>query len=131
MNTPHRTFEDIVLGRTDHLRVYEDEQHLAFLNPTPIRPGHVIVIPKRAYDYLYDMPEAEFQALWGVARALARTMKTRLPCERVCTAVIGWQVRHAHIHLVPTNADGEFPALPGQPAQRDDLERIARQLVHK
>lgn len=119
-----RTFEDVVSGELPVQRIVEDEQHLAFLNPSPVRPGHVIVIPKRVSDYLFDLAPDEYASLMEFARRAALVLREKLPCERVCVAVIGWQVRHVHIHLVPTNADGEFPPLPGVRAHADDLAAI-------
>ena len=123
-----KTFEDIVSGNTPCHKVWEDDRHLAFLNLRPIRPGHVIVIPKKVWSYLFDMPEREYHALWESARTVAELMRERLDCERVCLAVVGWEVRHAHIHLVPTDRSGEFPALPGKEASAQDLGQMAAKL---
>ncbi len=121
-----KTFEDVVRGERAVARIHEDEAHLAFLNPSPIRPGHTIVLPKRVEPYLFDMESDAYDALWRVVRRVARHLRARVPCERVCVAVVGWQVRHVHVHLVPTDADGEFPPLPGTPADPAELERLAR-----
>lgn len=123
-----RTFADIVNGERAVHRIHEDERHIAFLNPSPLRPGHVIVIPKRVASYLFDLEADEYHALWEFARIVAVRMRERLPCERVCVAVVGWQVRHAHVHLVPTDRDGEFPPLPGAPMDEPRLAAIARDL---
>lgn len=124
-----RTFEDVVRGERSVHRIAEDEHHLAFLNPSPVRPGHVIVVTKRTSPYVFDLDADAHAALWEFVRTTARRMKERLSCERVCVAVIGWQVRHVHVHLVPTDADGEFPPLPGAPASDADLARTARALL--
>ena len=123
-----KTFEDVVSGNTPCHKVWEDEHHIAFLSPRPIQPGHVIVIPKKLSSYLFDMPVPEYRALLEVARIVAELMRERLPCERVCLAVVGWEVRHAHIHLVPTNKSGEFPSLPGKETSAEELGRIAAEL---
>jgi histidine triad (HIT) family protein len=124
-----RTFADIARGIRPVHRIGEDDLHIAFLNPTPSRPGHAIVIPKRVSDYVFDLPAREFGALMEFTRATAVGMRDHLPCERVCMAVIGWQVRHVHVHLVPTNADGEFPPLLGSRASELELAEIARRLT--
>lgn len=123
-----KTFEDIVSGRSPCHEVWSDEHHLAFLSPNPIQPGHVIVIPKRSWSYVFDMPEDDHRALWDAARRVARRMRERLECERVCIAVVGWEVRHVHVHLVPTNRIGEFPALPGRAASAGDLDAMRARL---
>ena len=124
-----KTFEDIVSGNMPSHKVWEDERHIAFLNPRPVQRGHVIVIPKKLSSYLFAMPEDEYHALWEAARIVADMMRERLRCERVCVAVVGWEVRHTHVHLVPTNRSGEFPALAGKEASAEELGRIAAELV--
>ncbi len=124
-----KTFQDIVSGKQACHRVWEDEHHLAFLNQRPIVPGHTILIPKKLASYLFEMPPAEYRALWDAAREVAELMRDRMPCERVCVAVVGWEVRHVHVHLVPTNASGEFPPLPGHPARDEELRLVAQQLA--
>lgn len=124
-----RTFEDVVAGRVPRHVLYEDEAHLAILAPNPVRPGHAILMTKRAHPYLFDLSEEEHAALWRVARKLARHLKQSLGCERVCVGVIGWQVRHVHVHLVPTDADGQFPPLPGVPADSNELEELRARLA--
>jgi histidine triad (HIT) family protein len=123
-----KTFEDIVSGKTHCRRVWEDERHLAFLSSRPVRPGHTIVIPKKLTSYLFDMPLAEYRALWDASHAVAELLRERLPCERVCVAVVGWEVRHVHVHLVPTNASGEFPPLAGVDVGEEELDRVAARL---
>jgi hypothetical protein len=111
------TFEDIVRGERTVHRVGEDEHHIAFLDPTPVRPGHVIAFPKAVSDQLFEMPPDAYGALMEFARAVAVHMKACLPCERVCMTVIGWQVRHAHYQFQsgcrerPTTVSGS-PVLP-------------------
>ncbi|MBL8862449.1 MAG: HIT family protein [Planctomycetes bacterium] len=124
-----RTFEDVLRGERPVHRVGEDQRHLAFLSPSPARPGHVIVVTKRVAAYLFDLPPDEHAALWEFCRGQALRMRERLPCERVCVAVIGWQVRHVHVHLVPTDRDGEFPPLPGTPATPEALAALADRLT--
>lgn len=120
-----RTFADVVEGRTAVHRVYDDDRHIAFLAEQPLQPGHVILITRHPYPYLFDLPEPEYAALWAVARRLAQRLQRRLGCERVCTAVVGWAVRHAHVHLVPTTAPGQFPPLGGPAAAAADLAALA------
>src|SRR5262245_29070524 len=124
-----KTFEDLVAGRTTCFRVYEDELHLAFLAPSPVTRGHTIVVTKRAWPYLFDLPAQEHAALWAAVREVARHLQARLGCPRVCVGVIGWEVRHAHVHLVPTTAPGEYPPLAGRAAGAEELEALRRELA--
>jgi histidine triad (HIT) family protein len=130
-NEAMKTFEDIVSGNTPCHKVWEDDNHLAFLNPRPILRGHVIVIPKKLSSYVFEIPAAEYHALWESARIVAEILRERLRCERVCLAVVGWEVRHTHIHLVPTNRSGEFPSLPGREASAEDLGHVAAELSRR
>jgi histidine triad (HIT) family protein len=123
------TFEDIVRGDRRVHRVAEDGRHIAFLSPSPVRPGHVIVITRQVADSVFDLAPADHAALMEFARVVALRLRERMPCARVCMAAIGWQVRHAHVHLVPTDADGQFPPLPGRPAEDAELEAVVRRLV--
>lgn len=123
-----RTFEDIVRGERVVPRLAEDEHHIAFLTDSPVRPGHTVVLSKRVSDQLFELPPVEYAALMEFARATAVRLRERLPCERVCLAVIGWQVRHVHVHLVPTDAEGQFPPLPGRPADPRELAALAERL---
>ena len=123
-----RTFEDILRGEREVVKLAEDEHHLAFLNPSPMRPGHAIVMTKRTVPYLFDLSPDEHARLWEFARGLAVRIRERLPCERICVAVVGWQVRHVHVHLVPTDADGQFPPLPGTAVTAMELLQVAARI---
>ncbi|RSK34604.1 nuclease A inhibitor family protein [Hymenobacter metallilatus] len=96
-------FSRIVAGELPAYKVAEDEHHLAFLDITPLVEGHTLVIPKREVDYIFDLPPAELAALHLFAQRVARGVKAAVPCKRVGVAVIGLEVPHAHIHLIPMN----------------------------
>ncbi|MBL8756244.1 MAG: HIT family protein [Planctomycetes bacterium] len=109
------TFADIVQGRHAVAVVHADAHHVAWLAERPAREGHVIVATRRVVDAVWDLPPDEHAALWACVRMLAQRQRERLPCARVCVSVIGWVVRHAHVHLVPTDAPGQVPGLDGPP----------------
>ncbi|MHC4818833.1 MAG: HIT family protein [Planctomycetota bacterium] len=121
-------FSRIVAGEIPCHRVWEDDGHLAFLDISPVQPGHTLVIPKREVDYIFDLSEAEHAALWTAARTVARRLKAGLGCARVCTAVLGYEVPHAHVHLIPTNSLADFPWPGGAAAPNDDLAALAAKL---
>ena len=123
-----RTFADVVEGTASVHRVAEDEHHVAFLAPRPHRPGHVIVTTRRVHDQVFELPPEEHARLWAFARDVAKRMKRALPCERVCATVVGWVVRHAHVHLVPTDGPGQVPGLDGEPLPEAEMERLAARL---
>jgi histidine triad (HIT) family protein len=103
-------FSRIVAGELPAFKVAEDAQHLAFLNITPLVEGHVLVIPKREVDYIFDLPAEELAALHQFAQRVAKGVQAAVPCRRIGVAVIGLEVPHAHIHLIPMNkvADMNF-----------------------
>lgn len=82
----------------------EDENHLAFLDINPLMKGHTLVIPKREEDYLFDLMSAELANLVVFAQRVAVAVKAAVPCQRIGVSVIGLEVPHAHVHLVPINS---------------------------
>lgn len=103
-------FEKIVAGDIPSYKVAESADYLAFLDVFPLRKGHVLVIPKQATDYIFDLEDEMLQGLMTFAKKVARAMDKVLDCERIGVAVIGLEVPHAHVHLVPINgvADIDF-----------------------
>ena len=96
-------FTKIVNGEIPCYKVAEDEHHLAFLDVMPIAKGHTLVIPKKEVDLIFDLDEEEYKNLWAFAQKVAKKLKPAVPCVRIGVAVVGLEVPHAHIHLVPMN----------------------------
>jgi len=96
-------FSKIVSGDIPAYKIAEDEHHLAFLDIFPLAKGHVLVIPKKETDYIFDITSDEYLELWKFAQKVAKGMDKVIACERIGIAVIGLEVPHAHIHLVPLN----------------------------
>ncbi|WP_368408996.1 nuclease A inhibitor family protein [Hymenobacter sp. BT730] len=94
-------FSRIVSGELPAYKVAEDDHHLAFLDITPLVEGHTLVIPKKEVDYIFDLPPAELAALHQFAQRVANGVQAAVPCRRIGVAVIGLEVPHAHIHLIP------------------------------
>jgi histidine triad (HIT) family protein len=101
-------FSRIVAGEIPCHRICEDEHHLAFLDIMPLVMGHVLVIPKREVDYIFDLSGPEMSALWQFAQGVAKAVEKAVPCKRIGVAVIGLEVPHAHIHLVPLQTVGDI-----------------------
>lgn len=101
-------FSKIVSGDIPAFKVAEDEYHLAFLDIFPLAKGHVLVIPKKETDYIFDITNDDYLALWQFAQKVAKAMDKVFDCERIGVAVIGLEVPHAHIHLVPINGVGDI-----------------------
>lgn len=94
-------FSRIVSGELPAYKVAEDDHHLAFLDITPLVEGHTLVIPKKEVDYIFDLPPADLAALHQFAQRVAKGVQAAVPCRRIGVAVIGLEVPHAHIHLIP------------------------------
>jgi len=96
-------FSKIVAGEINAHVVAETTEYLAFLDIQPLAPGHVLVIPKIEVDYIFDMEEDLYVGLWMFAKIVANGLKEAFPCKKVGVSVIGLEVAHAHIHLIPMN----------------------------
>ncbi|WP_423147404.1 HIT family protein [Rubrolithibacter danxiaensis] len=96
-------FSKIVTGEIPAYKVAEDDKFLAFLDINPLVMGHVLVIPKKEVDYIFDLDEETYTRLQLFARQVALGLKKAIPCKRIGVAVIGLEVPHVHIHLVPMN----------------------------
>jgi len=101
-------FSKIVAGEIPCYKIAEDENFLAFLDIMPLAIGHTLVIPKKETDYIFDIQSDEYVQLWMFAQKVAKAVGTAIPCKRVGVAVIGLEVPHAHIHLVPLNKVGDI-----------------------
>jgi histidine triad (HIT) family protein len=122
-------FSKIAKGEIQSYKVAENDQFFAFLDINPLAIGHTLVIPKTEKDYLFDIEDAEYQSLFLFAKNVALAMKPVLDCKRIGIAVIGLEVPHAHIHLVPLNdiydIDFRKPKLKLGP---DELKAIAQKI---
>ena len=96
-------FSKIVSGDIPAFKVAEDENYVAFLDIFPIAKGHVLVIPKQETDYIFDLDSQEYLGLFSFAKKVAIAMDKVISCERIGVAVIGLEVPHTHIHLIPLN----------------------------
>lgn len=101
-------FTKIVNGEIPSYKVAEDENYYAFLDINPLAKGHTLVIPKHEVDYIFDLDSAEYTGLWSFARKVAKAVESSIPCKRVGVAVLGMEVPHAHIHLVPLNSESDL-----------------------
>ena len=101
-------FSRIATGEIPSWKVAEDERYYAFLDINPLAEGHTLVIPKKEVDYIFDLDADTYAGLWQFAARVARAVRTAIPCKRVGVAVLGMEVPHAHIHLVPLQTEGDL-----------------------
>ncbi len=122
-------FSRIAAGEIPSFKVAEDSSHFAFLDINPVHPGHVLVIPKKEIDYIFDLSDEEYSALMLFAKRVARAIRKAIPCKKVGVTVIGLDVPHTHVHLVPMNtgADMNFCA-PKLTLPDEEMKEIAAQI---
>lgn len=94
-------FTKIINGEIPAYKIAENESFIAFLDAMPLVKGHTLVIPKKEVDLIFDLESDEYKNLWGFAQEVAKKVKNGIPCVRVGVAVVGLEVPHAHIHLIP------------------------------
>ena len=101
-------FTKIVKGEIPAFKVAEDENFLAFLDIFPVAKGHTLVIPKKEVDYIFDLNDELYAGLQMFAKKVATGLKKAVPCEKVGVLVLGLEVPHAHIHLIPMQNEGDL-----------------------
>ena len=101
-------FTKIINNEIPSYKIAEDENFLAFLDVSPISKGHTLVIPKKEVDLIFDLDTEDFKNLWSFAQMVAKKIEKAISCTRVGVAVIGLEVPHAHIHLVPMQKIGDL-----------------------
>ena len=101
-------FSRIVKGEIPCYKIAEDERFFAFLDINPVMKGHTLVIPKREDDYIFNLADDEIAAMMVFAKKVAKAIEKAVPCKRIGVAVIGLEVPHAHIHLMPITKEGDL-----------------------
>ena len=101
-------FSRIVAGEIPCYKVAEDENYFAFLDISPVAKGHTLVIPKQEVDYIFDLDDETYGGLTRFAKRVAKAIEKAIPCKRVGVAVMGLEVPHTHIHLVPINKEADM-----------------------
>lgn len=101
-------FSKIIAGEIPSYKCAEDERFYAFLDINPLAQGHTLVVPKHEVDYLFDLSDEELAAMTVFAKRVAAAIRTAFPCRKVGMAVLGLEVNHAHIHLIPLQSEGDM-----------------------
>lgn len=102
-------FTKIAKGEIPSFKVAENDEFYAFLDINPLAKGHTLVIPKNVEDdYIFNLDEKTYEGLWAFARKVAAALKLAVPCKRIGVAVLGMEVPHTHIHLVPLQTEGDM-----------------------
>ena len=124
-------FTKIAKGEIPSYKVAEDDQFYAFLDISPLAAGHTLVIPKNVEDdYIFNLDPELYQGLWAFARKVAKAMKAAVPCKRIGVAVLGMEVPHTHIHLVPLQTEGDLDFRKKRPEiTSDQMATIAASIL--
>jgi histidine triad (HIT) family protein len=119
-------FSKIIAGEISCHKIAENEQFFAFLDAFPLVEGHVLVVPKQEIDYIFDLPPAVLSDILNFAQPIAKAIEKAIPCARVGVSVIGLEVPHAHVHLVPIKTIGDMNFQKTRPNfTKEEFESIA------
>ena len=123
-------FSKIINGEIPCYKIAENEDYFAFLDINPVQKGHTLVVPKIEKDYIFDYDPEYYAGLWKFAQKIAAAQKKALPCRRIGIAVIGLEVPHAHIHLVPLTNEGDldFDASKKKTLPAEEMVEIAEKI---
>lgn len=122
-------FTKIVEGQIPSYKIYDDEKFYAFLDINPMAKGHTLLIPKQEVDYLFDIDDSVLSEMIVVAKKIAKAMEQAVACTRVGMMVIGLEVPHAHIHLIPIQKEGDMNLSNKRvELSNDEFEQIAKDI---
>ena len=124
----HSIFTRIIRGEIPCEKILEDERFFAFLDIRPISPGHTLVVPKNEVDNLFDLDNADLQGLMPFARKIAKALEKTVPCKRIGVMVAGFEVPHAHLHLVPIQQEGDLSFSKAKPAVKEELQMLGEKI---
>ena len=119
-------FSQIINKKVSCHLVAENSIAIAFMDINPIQTGHVLVVPKLQVDYLFDLDEKTYHDLWSFTKLIANAQKKTVPCKRIGVSVIGLEVPHAHIHLIPINNVSDMSFTNKIKTSFSDLEKISK-----
>ena len=122
-------FAKIIAGEIPCYKIWEDDNHLAFLDIRPINKGHTLVIPKKSHDYIFDISTQEYHDLWSAAHKVAKLLKSKVECTRVVTMVLGYEVHHTHIHLIPTLSERDVIPFTPISMSHAELGELAQHIM--
>lgn len=122
-------FSKIAAGEIPSYKVAEDDKYFAFLDINPMVKGHTLVIPKQETDYIYDLDDATLAGLHVFAKKVAKAIEKAVPCKRIGVMVLGMEVPHVHIHLIPINKESDMLlSNPKLKLEQAEFENIAQKI---
>lgn len=124
-------FSKIVAGEIPSYKCAESEHYYAFLDISPVNEGHTLVIPKREENYIFDLDSDEYVGLWQFAKKVATALKAAVPCKRIGVAVLGLEVPHCHIHLVPMSKESDMDFHNKKELPAEQMKAIATRVLEE
>jgi len=121
-------FSKIVKNEINCFKIHEDKNHLAFLDIRPNTKGHTLCIPKKENDYIFDLSEKEFLDLMKFARIVAVGIKKVIDCSRIAVSVVGLEINHTHIHLIPINSMDDLNFNNNVSFSEEEMKNIAKRI---
>lgn len=122
-------FEKIIAGEIPCYKIAEDENYFAFLDVFPLKEGHALVVPKIAQDYIFDLDDKTLAGLHVFAKRVAKAVEKSIECKRIGVAVIGLEVPHTHVHLIPINNVGDINfSNPKQTFTEEQFKAVAEKI---
>jgi len=123
-------FTKIISGEIPSYKIAEDENYFAFLDINPVAPGHTLVVPKKEVDYLFNLDDELYSGLMLFSKKIAAAVEKAIPCKRIGVTVIGLEVPHAHVHLIPLNSmrDINF-SLPKMNPSSEELKEVQSKIL--
>lgn len=123
-------FSRIVKGEIPSFKIAEDERYFAFLDINPLTKGHALVIPKKEVDYIFDIDDELLGGMMVFAKKVAKAIEKTVPCQRIGIAVLGLEVPHAHIHLVPINGGNDIDfSKPKLKLPKEEFEQLVSKII--
>lgn len=122
-------FSKIIAGEIPCYKITEDENHIAFLDVNPNAKGHTLCVPKKEVNKLFDLDAASYAALMEFSRTVALGLRKTVPCKRIGMTVIGLEVPHVHVHLVPLNAMEDATFGKKEQIDADEMTALAKQIA--
>ena len=121
-------FTRIISGEIPSYKIYEDESYFAFLDISPLSKGHALVVPKIEIDYIFELDDNIYLGLMKVSKHIALAIQAAVPCKRVGIAVVGLEVPHAHVHLIPLHSGAINFSDPKLSLAKEEMEQIAQKI---
>jgi histidine triad (HIT) family protein len=121
-------FCKIIAGEIPAVKIYENQKVTAFLDSNPVKPGHVLVVPKRHEGYIFDLDDKEYIELMLESKKIAKILKSKLQPKKIGLIIEGFGVPHVHVHLIPINKGNELNPEKAKHAEIEELNRIAQRI---